>query len=338
MTQPVLSVRFETADEFLSSYETEVANGGLLVRGQAAGLSTGASCLVRVEVETQPAVEVPARVAAVARFGVSVIFDARPTPVEHLALRLRAGGARPTPLAVSRLRPPAPTPPSTRPALVTPAHGMAVGSAAVTAPALAKPSFDGAPRLRPVSGVSPPQPPPPVPELYRSHSASPAASTKPSMPKPVLNAQTPVASAQEMRPVARPAAEGTLQDRLAAMTPGQKMSAALSGDREVRIALLRDVNKTVHPYVLRNPRIGLDEVQWAAKMTTVSPDALKFICEHKEWGVNPTVVAALIRNARTPVSIAMRLLPKVSTSELRAIAKGGARDQVVQAARKMLAG
>lgn len=122
------------------------------------------------------------------------------------------------------------------------------------------------------------------------------------------------------------------------MTPGQKMSAALAGARNVRISLLRDLDKAIHPYVLRNPRIGLDEVQWAAKLTTLASEALKSIYEHAEWGQNPGVVVALIRNPKTPIPVAVRLLPKVSPEDLRAIAEGGARDQVVQAARRLLAG
>lgn len=138
--------------------------------------------------------------------------------------------------------------------------------------------------------------------------------------------------------VVEAAPTGTIAQRLAQLTVAQKMSAALSGDRETRIALLRDVNKAIHVYVFRNPRIGLDEVQWAAKMTTLSPDALKLISEHKEWGANATVCIALVRNPRTPLPVAMKILPRVNAGDLRAIAKGGARDQLVHAARKMVSG
>lgn len=129
-----------------------------------------------------------------------------------------------------------------------------------------------------------------------------------------------------------------LSARLKAMNVTEKMQLALSGSREDRLALLRDVNKTLHVYVLRNPRIGLDEVQHAAKQTTLSPDALKLISENREWGANATVCTALVRNPRTPAPIALKLLDKVPTAELRAIAKGGAREQLVQAARKKLGG
>lgn len=124
--------------------------------------------------------------------------------------------------------------------------------------------------------------------------------------------------------------------RLAAMTVAQKMQLGLSGDREARAYLLRDTNKALHIYVLRNPRLGLDEVLYAAKQRTLSADALKYIAEHREWGVNTQVCTALVRNPRMPLPLVFKLLPRVPVAELRAIAKGTGRLQVVQAARKLL--
>jgi hypothetical protein len=129
---------------------------------------------------------------------------------------------------------------------------------------------------------------------------------------------------------------GTVWERLKTLSVAQKISLALSCDRETRFALLRDRNKTLHGFVLRNPRIGLDEVQAAAKMASLSPDALKQIADHKEWGMNATICTSLVRNPKTMLPLALRLLDRVPLSEVRAIAKGGARDQIVQAARKRL--
>jgi hypothetical protein len=130
---------------------------------------------------------------------------------------------------------------------------------------------------------------------------------------------------------------GPLSERLKGLSVAQKIATALTCDRETRFALLRDHNKSLHLYVLRNPRIGLDEVQAAAKMASLSPDALKFIAEHREWGQNSTICTSLVRNPKTLMPLALRLLDRIPVSEVRAIAKGGARDQIVQAARKRLA-
>lgn len=131
-------------------------------------------------------------------------------------------------------------------------------------------------------------------------------------------------------------ARASLFERLRVLSIAEKMHLALSGSRDERMALMRDGAKPVHLFVLKNPRLGLDEVQYAAKLATLSPDALKYIADHRDWGQNPGVCAALVRNHRVPVPTAIRLLDRIALSELRAIAKGGARDQIVQAAKKRL--
>ena len=151
-------------------------------------------------------------------------------------------------------------------------------------------------------------------------------------PPPMLEAEVVQEEEEEKGP------PGPLSERLKKMTVNEKMQLALTGTRDERMALFRDTNKSLHIFVLKNPRIGLDEIQAAAKSPMVSPDALKMIAEHREWGSNALVAASLVRNPKTPMPLAMRMLEKVPMSDLKQIAKGGARDQLVHAARKKLAG
>jgi hypothetical protein len=132
------------------------------------------------------------------------------------------------------------------------------------------------------------------------------------------------------------APRGALSERIKAMTVQEKMRLALSGSRDERLALIRDPTKAAHLFVLKNPRIGLDEVQYAAKSTNLSPDAIKLIAQHKEWSANASVCAALVRNPKTPLPIALKLLERVPESELRTLAKGGVREQIVHAARRKI--
>ena len=131
--------------------------------------------------------------------------------------------------------------------------------------------------------------------------------------------------------------QNSARQLLAQLLPSQKMSLALKAGRAERHHLLRDNNKVLHAYVLRNPHLGLDEVQAAAKLNSLSPEALKAIGDHPEWGQNSVICAALVRNSKTPMAIALRLLPRVPLNDLRAIAKGAGRQQIVLAARKLLA-
>jgi len=116
----------------------------------------------------------------------------------------------------------------------------------------------------------------------------------------------------------------------------EKMQIASSCDRDLRMQLLRDPNKQLHPLVLRNPRIGVEEVQWAARLTTLNPEALKVIAEHPEWGQNASIATALVRNPKTPLQAALKLLRRLPTTELRVLAKSQVRLQIVAAAKKAL--
>ena len=144
------------------------------------------------------------------------------------------------------------------------------------------------------------------------------------------------ATAPEDHPADAPPTPATVAQALDALTVTEKMRLALSGTREQRFALVRDINKILHVYVMRNPRTGLDEAQYASKLPNLSPEALKFISEHPQWALDTTVCGNLVRNPKTPSQIAIRLLDRVSPTDLRIIARGGARQPIVQAARKKL--
>lgn len=117
-----------------------------------------------------------------------------------------------------------------------------------------------------------------------------------------------------------------------------KIQQALHGDKNQRAAILRENNKALHTYVLRNPQIGLDEVAAIARMTTVAMDVLTFIAGRREWYERPEVAIALVRNPKTPVPLAIRMLDHVGQAELRQLAKAGVREAISRVARKKILG
>ncbi len=120
-----------------------------------------------------------------------------------------------------------------------------------------------------------------------------------------------------------------------ASSPADRIKVALHGSRDERAAILRDKNRTLHAYVLKNPNVALDEVAAWAKNPQMSADFLRQIAERKEWLSRPAIALALARNPRTPGDLAVRALDHVAMDGLRQIAKGiGAPPHVVQAARK----
>jgi hypothetical protein len=106
----------------------------------------------------------------------------------------------------------------------------------------------------------------------------------------------------------------------------------LHGDRAARLVLVKDVNKTVQTFLVQNPRITLDEIRYLAGFRQANPDVLATIGAHREWGQHQGIVAALIRNPKTPTSTALKLLDKVAVSELRRLAKSNDVSRAVQAA------
>jgi hypothetical protein len=118
-----------------------------------------------------------------------------------------------------------------------------------------------------------------------------------------------------------------------------KIQLALHGNKDERFRILRDANRLLHPYVLKNPGLGLDEVVAMARMTTLAPEVLNTIAERKEWAQRPDIAIALVRNPKTPTPTAVRLLDYVSASDLRQLAKDSkTRPAVQQAARKKVLG
>jgi len=123
------------------------------------------------------------------------------------------------------------------------------------------------------------------------------------------------------------------------MTNAEKIQLALHGSRDERNTILRDKNRTIHPFVLKNPQLNLEDVATIAKNATMGPEILKQISERKEWFQRPAVATALARNPKTPPEIAIRALEFVPMDVLRQMAKGvGALPHIAQAARKRVIG
>lgn len=122
---------------------------------------------------------------------------------------------------------------------------------------------------------------------------------------------------------------------LESMSTAEKIQLALHGNRDQRNAILRDSNRTLHQYVLKNPQTNADDVLAIAKNATSSPEVLKLIGERREWFQRPQIAVALARNPKTPPELAVRVLDYVAPDVLRQMAKGvGALPHVVHAARK----
>jgi hypothetical protein len=169
------------------------------------------------------------------------------------------------------------------------------------------------------------------------------ASTPPSISTPAAAAGAPRHSPAPAPGEARhdpqasaPASAGST--RPDGLTRNEKIQKALHGTRDERNAILRDRDRTLHPFVLKNPQLDADDVLAIAKNAQMTPDLLKLIGERKDWFQRPAIAFALARNPKTPAEVAVRALDHVPLEALRQLAKGGVLPHVAQAARKKLIG
>jgi hypothetical protein len=138
-------------------------------------------------------------------------------------------------------------------------------------------------------------------------------------------------------PAAQVRAQLSLDRRIAVMSVNEKVQLALHGNRDARALLLHERAGVVQSSLARNPKITLDEVQALARSPQLSPDAAEMLSQHPSWGSAAGVVLALVRNPRTPLTLATALVARLIPSDLRVIAKGlGVRPQVAMAARKRM--
>ncbi len=128
-------------------------------------------------------------------------------------------------------------------------------------------------------------------------------------------------------------------ERLRRLTPPQRMILAAKADRFERAILVQDSDPQVLFALLKNPRLGTDEVLRVAKSSFLSFQAAELILKTNPWFANLDVRVALIHNPKLPLPFALRILPTLPDNEVRVIARGAATSMALkQAALKRIQG
>jgi hypothetical protein len=107
----------------------------------------------------------------------------------------------------------------------------------------------------------------------------------------------------------------TLTQRLAGMNVIERLTLALKGGKEERMALIRDPNKLVQRAVLQSPRLADLEVETFASMTNVTEEVLRHIALNRNFMKNYSVVRNLLNNPKTPVDISLHFLQRLVTTD-----------------------
>jgi hypothetical protein len=113
--------------------------------------------------------------------------------------------------------------------------------------------------------------------------------------------------------------KGTAQ-RLALLSVSERIKVAMQGTREERGVLVRDPNRLVSSAVLSSPKLTDSEVEAIARMANVSDEVLRIVGTTRTWIKNYNVIAALTRNAKTPIAISLNLLNRLVERDIKMLA------------------
>lgn len=130
--------------------------------------------------------------------------------------------------------------------------------------------------------------------------------------------------------------EGMLKS-LAKMKMVAKLRLAMKGDREVRNYLIRDPSRLIQLAILSNPRISETEITAIAHSKNVDEEVLRRLAANREWTKIYQVRAALAKNPKTPLPIAMKMVQTLMAQDLKIISKSKTVPNVIaQAAQRQL--
>jgi hypothetical protein len=106
---------------------------------------------------------------------------------------------------------------------------------------------------------------------------------------------------------------------LASLPVPERIRIATHGRREQRAVLVRDPNRLVSSAVLASPKLTETEIEHFARMQNVSDEVLRLIGTNRTWTKSYAVVAALVRNPRTPPAVSLALLPRLQERDVKGL-------------------
>ncbi len=114
---------------------------------------------------------------------------------------------------------------------------------------------------------------------------------------------------------------GLSETQVRTLPLGVRLRLSRGASRSLKGILIRDNNALVALSVLRNNAFSDQEVEQVARSRAVIDEVLEYIARRREWVRKYPVVLALVQNPRTPVGIAMRLVPQLGVRDLRSLGK-----------------
>lgn len=114
-----------------------------------------------------------------------------------------------------------------------------------------------------------------------------------------------------------PQKKETMIQRLGRMRVIERIKLALTGNREERMALMRDANKLVQRAVLQSPKLTNQEVENFAAMASLNDEILRLIAANRAFIKNYVVVKNLLNNPKVPLDVSLHLLPRLNDTDMK---------------------
>jgi hypothetical protein len=111
----------------------------------------------------------------------------------------------------------------------------------------------------------------------------------------------------------------TLLQKINRLSDADKIRLALKGNREERMVLIRDSNKSVARAVLESPTLSDHEIETYASMHDVNEEILRLIAANRNFRKQYGVIVALLNNPRAPLDTTLPLVVQLKDRELKAL-------------------
>ncbi len=116
-----------------------------------------------------------------------------------------------------------------------------------------------------------------------------------------------------------PEEDEAVHQLLTSLPVPEKIKIAALGRREQRAILIRDPNRIVATAVLGSPKLTETEIENFARMQNVSDEVLRIIGTSRAWTKSYAVVAALVKNPRTPTSVSLPLVTRLQERDVKGL-------------------
>jgi len=145
-----------------------------------------------------------------------------------------------------------------------------------------------------------------------------------------LPAEDPSEDVAELDGEEGPERKETLQQKLAGLDITGKIRLAKMGSREERMQLVKSPNRLICTAAVRSPKMTDAEIDSIVQLRNIHEDVLRYVANKKEWVRRYGLVKSMVQNPRTPISISMKFLNRLTPMDLRILGRNRDIPEVVR--------